>query len=30
VDSHLKPFQAIMENEIMEEKTIEKETTPNG
>jgi hypothetical protein len=30
VDSHLKPFQAIMEDEILEEKTIEKENAPNG
>ena len=30
VDSHLKPFKPIMEDEILEEKTIEKETAPNG
>lgn len=30
VDSHLEPFDQIMEGDIFEEKTIEKEAPPNG
>lgn len=30
VDSHLEPFDQIMEGDILEEKTIEKEAPPNG
>lgn len=30
VDSHLEPFNQIMEGEILDEETIEKEILPNG
>ncbi len=30
VDSHLEPFNQIMEGEVLEEKTLEKENPPNG
>ena len=30
VDSHLEPFNQIMEGDILEDKTLEKETPPNG
>ncbi|MEE8341163.1 MAG: DUF5683 domain-containing protein [Candidatus Neomarinimicrobiota bacterium] len=30
VDSHLDPFNEIMEDETLEEKTLEKENSPNG
>lgn len=30
VDSHLEPFNEIMEGEVLEEKTLEKESPPNG
>ena len=30
VDSHLEPFNQIMEGGVLEEKTIEKEIPPNG
>ena len=30
VDRHLEPFNQIMEGEILDEETIEKETPPNG
>ncbi len=30
VDSHLEPFNEIMEGEVLEEKTLEKDNLPNG
>ena len=30
VDSHLKPFNQIMEGDVLEENTLEKEIPPNG
>lgn len=30
VDSHLEPFNQIMEGDVLEEKTIEKDISPNG
>lgn len=30
VDSHLEPFNEIMEGEVLEEKTLGKENPPNG
>ncbi len=30
VDSHLEPFDEIMEGEVLEEETLEKENPPNG